>query len=127
MQNSIQDKIYRKCWGNIQSKVRTQIHIPKNELQTERQWAKQGYVVDRPSAEYGCKIKDTAVIIDLMPIFAEIYGERSEYYDGYKWQKLITCASYYGYEWHGNAHDSLADCLATLYCYEQIKKSSQLE
>ena len=78
-------------------------------------------------ANIGCKIKDTAVIIDLMPIFAEIYGERSEYYDGYKWQKLITCASYYGYEWHGNAHDSLANCLATLYCYEQIKKSSQLE
>lgn len=71
----------------------------------------------------GCQIKDNAVIIDVMQIFAEIYGEWSEYFDGYKWQKLTTCASYYGYKWQGNAHNSLADCLATLYCYEQIKSS----
>ena len=45
-------KYIENAGGNIQSKVRTQIHIPKNELQTERQWAKQGYVVDRPSAEH---------------------------------------------------------------------------
>ena len=70
----------------------------------------------------GCKIKDTAVLIDLMPIFAEIYGEYSEHYEGYKWQKLSTCAEYYGYEWEGKAHDSLADCLATLYCYEKMEK-----
>lgn len=295
----IQDEIYCKCWGNIKSTVRTHIYVSQDELQTERQWAKQGYVVDKPTSEHargnklwtnsncgkkclyyfkaevrkgtedelrdffaperekrkalgkkarekkqqgqkrrniykaiieqveprnkktanviiidtettglnantdellqvsiisdtreilynsylrplykkvwneaeringispdmvkdsptaltecveinnilsqadviigynhqefdlgflaniGCKIKDTAEIIDVMQIFAEIYGEQSEYFNGYKWQKLTTCASYYGYEWQGNAHDSLADCLATLYCYEQINK-----
>lgn len=307
----IQDEIYCECWGNIKAKVRTNIYVPKDKLQTERQWAKQGYVVDRPTPEHarghqlwtngfckikcsyyfdkevrkgsedelraffapekekrkalakkarekqrkgreqqikeqkrrnickdiieqvkprnsktakvividtettglnctndellqvsiiseskeilynsylrplyhtvwreaekingispdmvkdsptvltecveinhilsqadviigynhqefdleflaniGCKIKDTAVIIDLMPIFAEIYGEYSEYFDGYKWQKLITCASYYGYEWQGNAHDALADCLATLYCYEQMNNGKGSE
>ncbi|MEE1282871.1 MAG: 3'-5' exonuclease [Acutalibacteraceae bacterium] len=75
-------------------------------------------------ANVGCEIKDTAVIIDVMHIFAEIYGEWSDEYSEYKLKSLITCASHYGYEWQGSAHDSLADCLATLYCYEQINKNS---
>lgn len=297
-EEAIKDEIYLKCWGNIKSNVRTNIYVTKDELKTKRQWAKLGYVVDRPSAEHargqqlwtnsfcrikclyyfkaevrkgtedelraffapekekrkalakkareqiniekkrrnickaiieqvkprnsktakvivldtettglnctndellqvtiisdskeilynsylrplyhtvwteaekingispemvkdsptvltecveinhilsqadviigynhqefdleflsniGCKIKDTAVIIDLMPIFAEIYGEYSESYGGYKLKSLSTCAEYYNYKWQGNAHDSLADCLATLYCYEQIQ------
>ena len=299
----IKDRIYCKCWDNIKSKVRTNIYVPKDELQTERQWAKQGYVIDRPTPEHarghqlwtngfcntkclyyfkaevrkgsedelraffapekekrkalakkarekeikekkrrnickaiieqvkprnsktakvividtettgldctnsellqvsiisdkreilynsylrplyttkwieaekvngispemvkdsptvltecveinnilhqadviigyntefdldfllniGCKIKDTAIIVDVMKIFAEIYGEWSECFDDYKWQKLTTCASYYGYEWQGNIHDSLADCLATLYCYEQIMNSKGVD
>lgn len=297
--NLIKDEVYNKCWGGIKSTVRTNIRVPKEELQTARQWAKQGYVVDRPTenhargaylwtnancgkkclyyfsdevrkgsedelraffapekekrkalakkarekeirekkrrnifkaiieevkprysktakvividaettglnctndellqvsiiseerevlynsylrplyntvwreaektngitpdmvkdsptvltecvelnnilsqadviigynhkefdleflANIGCKIKDTAVIIDLMPIFSEIYGEWSEYYDDYKWQKLTTCAEHYGYDWQGKPHDSLADCFATLYCYEKMQK-----
>lgn len=72
-------------------------------------------------ANIGCDVKEDAVIIDVMKLFAEIYCEWSDYFGGYKWQKLTTCATYYGYEWEGNAHDSLADCLATLYCYEKMK------
>lgn len=69
----------------------------------------------------GCEIKNKAKVIDVMKDFAEIYGEWSEYYDNYKWQKLSTCAEYYGYNWGDDkAHDSLADCLATLYCYNKI-------
>lgn len=69
----------------------------------------------------GCEIKNEAKVIDVMKDFAEIYGEWSEYYDNYKWQKLSTCAEYYGYNWGDDkAHDSLADCLATLYCYNKI-------
>lgn len=55
---------------------------------------------------------------DVMEHFAPIYGEWSEYYGNYKWQKLTTCAEYYGYEF--KAHDSLEDVNATLYCYNKI-------
>jgi DNA polymerase-3 subunit epsilon len=62
---------------------------------------------------------------DVMRMFAPIYGEYSEYYEGYKWQKLTTAAAHYGYNWseHGSAHDSRADCYATLYVHEKIMQS----
>ena len=57
--------------------------------------------------------------IDVMQEFAPIYGEQNE--NGYKWQKLAACAAYYNYDWGtATAHDSLADCRATLYCYNSI-------
>lgn len=60
-------------------------------------------------------------IVDIMQDFAPIYGEWNDYYESYKWQKLNTCANYYNYNWGDDtAHDSLADCRATLYCYLQI-------
>ena len=60
-------------------------------------------------------------LIDVMELFAPIYGEWNEEHREYKWQRLITCAEYYGYDWgEGTAHDSLADCRATLYCYKKI-------
>lgn len=60
-------------------------------------------------------------IVDIMQDFAPIYGEWNDYYESYKWQKLTTCANYYNYNWGDDtAHDSLADCRATLYCYLQI-------
>ena len=61
--------------------------------------------------------------VDVMLEFAKVYGEWSDYFEDYKWQKLTTCARYYGYDWgaYGDtAHDSLADCRATLYCYKKI-------
>ncbi len=59
---------------------------------------------------------------DVMRMFAPIYGEYSEKYGGYKWQKLTKAAAYYGYDWneHGSAHDSRADCYATLFVYNKI-------
>ena len=60
-------------------------------------------------------------VIDVMREFASTYGERSEYYGDWKWQKLVTAASYYHYDWGQNhAHDSLADCRATLYVYQKM-------
>lgn len=56
---------------------------------------------------------------DVMRLFAPIYGEWSDHYDSYKWQKLSTCASYYGYEF--NPHDALEDCKATLHCFNSMK------
>lgn len=64
-------------------------------------------------------------IIDVMDDFAPVYGEWSNYHGDYKWQKLVTCAQYYGFDWNSiqeNAHDSLGDCYATLYCYNKMKE-----
>lgn len=55
---------------------------------------------------------------DVMLEFAPIYGEWSEYFDDYKWQKLVVCADYYKYEWRDPVHNALADCRATLHCYK---------
>ena len=64
-----------------------------------------------------------AIIVDVMILFAEIYGEWSEIHNDYKWQKLTKCAEYYGYDWgNSTAHNSLNDCQATLYAYNAICK-----
>lgn len=72
----------------------------------------------------GIDVSENTEIVDIMQSFAEIYGEWNDYYGDYKFQKLTTCASYYGYDWgNNNAHNSLADCYATLYCYQKLKKN----
>lgn len=74
-------------------------------------------------AASGLIIPEQVKIVDVMTAFAEIYGEVSDYFGGYKWQKLITCAEYYGFDWNSiamSAHNSLADCFATLHCYKKI-------
>lgn len=64
-----------------------------------------------------------ATVIDVMQDFADIYGEWSDKYGCNKGQKLTKCAEYYGYDWGTDiAHDSLADCRATLYCYQKMLK-----
>lgn len=63
---------------------------------------------------------------DVMLEFAEIFGEYNEYYQSYKWQKLITCAKYYGYDLD-NAHDSLFDTKATLHCFYEVVKDKLLK
>ena len=72
----------------------------------------------------GVTIPETVTFIDVMREFAPIYGEWSEKHQCYKWQKLTVCANYYGFDWKSMAaHNSLADCCATLFCYKQILKS----
>lgn len=69
----------------------------------------------------GCSIPNDTNIVDVMTIFARIYGEYSDYFRDYKWQKLTVCADYYGYDWgFDTAHNSLSDCKATLFCYKKI-------
>ena len=76
----------------------------------------------------GLIIPERAEIIDIMPMFAEIFGEWSESHGDYKWQKLTTCAEYYHFDWSSmKAHDSLADCFATLHCYKKIMASKTNE
>ena len=59
------------------------------------------------------------LISDPMYDFAIVYGEYSEWYGTYKWQKLTTAANYYGYEF--DAHDSLEDIKATKFVYEKLQ------
>lgn len=72
----------------------------------------------------GLILEEDVAIVDVMEIFALIYGEYNYYYKNYKWQKLTTAAAYYHYDWsaHGSAHNSLADCYATLHVYKNIKQ-----
>ena len=67
----------------------------------------------------GITVAEHQQIIDVMIAFSEIYGDYNEYYQDYTWQKLTTCAEYYGYTEY-NAHDSLEDCKATLFCYRKM-------
>lgn len=67
--------------------------------------------------KYGVKFNNN--VYDLMYKFAEIYGQWNEYYGNYTWKSLSDCCLYYGY-YLDNAHDSLEDCKATLYCYKKV-------
>lgn len=62
-------------------------------------------------------------MVDVMLDFAREYGEWSDYFGDYKWQKLITAAHYYGYEF--KAHDSMQDVFATLYVYQKMHEHAQ--
>lgn len=66
-----------------------------------------------PSA---AKVPRTDVMVD----FAVEYGEERD--GNYKFQKLVTAAAYYGYEFQ--AHDSLEDAKATLHVYNKLQESS---
>lgn len=67
--------------------------------------------------KYGIEVK--SCICDLMLDFAEVYGQWNEYHGNFTWQPLSTCCRYYGYDL-SNAHNSLEDCKATLYCYYKV-------
>ncbi len=67
--------------------------------------------------KYGVEFNNN--IYDLMYVFAEVYGQWNEYYGNYTWKSLNDCCLYYGY-YLSNAHDSLEDCKATLYCYNKV-------
>lgn len=71
----------------------------------------------------GVTIPEIVSVVDVMLDFAEIFGEYSWYTGDYKLQSLATCASYYGYSWGDDTpHSSLADCRATLYCWQQMHR-----
>ena len=74
-------------------------------------------------ANAGIRIREDAIIHDVMQDFAPIYGAWNDYHQSYTWQKLTTCAAYYHYEWTDAAHGALADTLATLYCFKKMQQS----
>ena len=53
--------------------------------------------------------------VDVMAMFAPVFGLRDDYHGGWRWQKLATAAAYVGHDWGAEgSHDALADCRATL-------------
>lgn len=62
-------------------------------------------------------------LVDVMKLFAPVYGEWNEKYESYKWQSLTTAAAYYDYKF--DAHNSLSDCKATLYVYNAMMQSKE--
>ena len=84
-----------------------------------------GYNIEQFDAGFlvaaGIHIPEDTYYYDVMLQFAPIYGEWNDYHGDYKWQKLATCADYYGYDWGTDAaHDSLADVKATMYCFTKM-------
>lgn len=69
----------------------------------------------------GIRIPTGIVQIDVMHEFAPIYGEWNDFFESYKWQKLIT-AAYYGYDGGVDAHDALADTRMTLFVHRKMNE-----
>lgn len=68
----------------------------------------------------GFRVSEEQWVRDTMLDFATEYGEWDEDHGGYRWKKLAFAANHYGYEWEGDAHDSLADCKATLFVHNKL-------
>lgn len=74
-------------------------------------------------SNYGIVPAGDPEYVDVMADFAIVCGEYSDYYQDFRWQRLTVCADYLGYTWNdGAAHNSLADCQATRYCYHELQK-----
>ncbi len=58
------------------------------------------------------RLAEAGTIECAMLRFAEVYGEPSQYGDGYRWQRLAKAVDHIGYSWVGRAHRALADALA---------------
>ena len=53
--------------------------------------------------------------VDVMAMFAPVFGLQDDYHGGYRWQTLVTAAAYVGHDWDAEGpHDALADARATL-------------
>lgn len=65
----------------------------------------------------GVKIGDK-ILIDVMEDYAAYAGHFHDYFRTYTWKKLIVAARTAGFDWSSTpaeAHNSWADCLATLH------------
>lgn len=60
-------------------------------------------------------------VVDVMLMFAAVYGEYCSAHHSFKYKRLSFCADYFGYDWGTDqAHNSLPDCRATAHCYRRI-------
>lgn len=65
----------------------------------------------------GVTVPEDKLQFDVMRAFAPIYGEKFNN-GNFKNKKLVDAANYFKFKF--DAHDSLEDCRATLYCYKKI-------
>ncbi|AEH60814.1 Exonuclease RNase T and DNA polymerase III [Methanosalsum zhilinae DSM 4017] len=111
----------------VQDKKSICFHKPKIEDILRKSDTVVGYNIINYDLKFlhssGITIPEMTVY-DVMLEFADICGEWSEYYQNNKWQKLCTCAEYYGYPHLENLHDSMEDTRATLYCYKIMSSKS---
>jgi len=68
---------------------------------------------------------DDVEIVDVMLMFAPIYGQWNDYFGDYKWQSLGTAANYYNYKY--KAHDSMEDVKATLFVYQKLTATGRIK
>ena len=89
-----------------------------DELRSEIIEAVKGRVVVIYNAVFDSRflpaeLEHAAEVKCCMLPFAEVYGEWNDYRQNYKWQNLMTAASYVGYQWSASAHRAIEDCRAT--------------
>lgn len=65
-------------------------------------------------------------VIDVMQNFSPIYGDWNKTHNNYTYKKLEVCAKYYKYPRY-EAHDSLQDARATLFCFYEMEKRKQIK
>lgn len=61
-----------------------------------------------------------AETLDIKSIFESVKNDVAEDGISRKRQPLVSCAAYYGYDWNGKPHDSLADARATMFCFQKM-------
>lgn len=75
--------------------------------------------------DYGVSINPSALLVDLMRLFAPVYGQEREG-GGFKWQKLATMSDYFRcFLTTDDFHDAVADCFACWHCFHAFFASFQ--
>ena len=59
-------------------------------------------------------------LYDVMSEFARLHGLRNSRHPNGRWASLTDCAQHYGYKFE--AHSSLEDARATLFCYKCVRQ-----
>lgn len=72
---------------------------------------------------HGIEIPNDKLTYDVMLNYSPMHGIWNEKYQNFKWEKLINCANHYNYQF--NAHDSLEDTRATLFCFPRVREEAQ--
>ncbi len=67
------------------------------------------------SAEVRCAMRE----------FAEVFGEWSDWYGSYRWQKLHVAAAYVGFDWDGASHRAINDCQATRAVWRYLRDPAE--
>lgn len=58
-------------------------------------------------------LSSTAEVLCAMRAFARVFGAWDDRHGTWRWQRLVKAAAHVGYEWPGNAHRAIHDCMAT--------------